>query len=73
METLEHLLCTVGWVARLRCSWLSPGEKQPEFPMGESPMGQYSWVFVLFCFLNREVILSERPLRRARLGRALKL
>ena len=26
METLEHPACTVGWVARLCRSWLSPGK-----------------------------------------------
>ena len=25
METRKHPACTVGWVARLCCSWLSPG------------------------------------------------
>ena len=40
METLKHPACTVGWVAQLCCSWLSL-EKQPEFPTGEIPFGQY--------------------------------
>ena len=41
METLKHPACTVGWVARLCCSWLSQGKKrQSEFSMGEIPMGQ---------------------------------
>ena len=26
IETLKHPACTVGWVARLCCSWLSPGK-----------------------------------------------
>ena len=26
METLKHTACTVGWVARLCYSWLSPGK-----------------------------------------------
>ena len=26
MDTLKHPACTVGWVARLFCSWLSLGE-----------------------------------------------
>ena len=26
METLKHPACTLGWVARLCCSWLSPGK-----------------------------------------------
>ena len=42
METLKHQACTVGWVAQLCRSWLSSGKKQPEFPMGEFPVGQYS-------------------------------
>ena len=45
METLKHSACTVGWVARLCRSWLSPGgggECDPNFPMGEIPLGQYS-------------------------------
>ena len=42
METLKHPECTECWVARLCRSWLSPGKKQPEFPVGEIPLGQYS-------------------------------
>ena len=41
MDTLKHRASTVGWVAQLCRSLLSP-EKQPEFPMGKIPMGQYS-------------------------------
>ena len=41
METLKHPACTVGWVARLCRSWLSPGKAKPEFPIGEIPLGQY--------------------------------
>ena len=40
-ETLKHPACTVGWVVRLCRSWIFRG-KQPEFPMGEIPTGQYS-------------------------------
>ena len=40
-ETLKHLACTVGWVARVYRSWLFPG-RQPEFPTGETSLGQYS-------------------------------
>ena len=41
METLKHPACTVGWVARL--SQLAfPWGKQPAFPMGEIPLGQYT-------------------------------
>ena len=29
METLKHTACTVGWVARLCRSWLSPGKSNP--------------------------------------------
>ena len=42
METLKHPACTVGCVAQLRRSWLSSDGKQPEFPTGEIPLGQYS-------------------------------
>ena len=31
METLKHPACTVGWVVRLSCSWLSLGEGTPNF------------------------------------------
>ena len=41
METLKQPACTIGWVVRLCRSWLSSG-KQPEFSMGEIPVGQYS-------------------------------
>ena len=37
METIEHPACNAGCVARLFCSWLSPGKKHPEFPYGRSP------------------------------------
>ena len=37
METLKHPAYTVGCVARLCRSWLSP-----EFSMGEISLGQYS-------------------------------
>ena len=30
-ETLKHPACTVGWVARLCRSWLSPGKSNPNF------------------------------------------
>ena len=39
METLKHPACTVGWVARLYCSWLSQGKAMV---IGEIPLGQYS-------------------------------
>ena len=43
METLKHPACTVGWVARLCRSWLSPGGgeggTQHEFLVGEIQMG----------------------------------
>ena len=38
METLKHLASTVGWVARLCCSWLSPG-KATQISHGRNPMG----------------------------------
>ena len=36
MKTLTHPACTVGWVARLYRSWLSPGEGNPNFPWEKS-------------------------------------
>ena len=41
--TLKHPACTIGWVAGLCHSWLSPKGKQPEFLMGEIPYWPYSW------------------------------
>ena len=40
-EKQKHPACTIGWVASLCCSWLSPGKK-PEFLKEEIPLGQYS-------------------------------
>ena len=37
METLKHLAYTVGWVARLCCSWLSPGKKATRIFHGRNP------------------------------------
>ena len=39
-ETLKHPACTVGWVARLFAAGFHQGT-QPEFPIGEIPLGQY--------------------------------
>ena len=36
METLRHPACSTGWVARLCCSWLSPGKSNPNFPWEKS-------------------------------------
>ena len=38
MEALKHPACTVGWVARLCCSWLSPG-KAIRISQGINPIG----------------------------------
>ena len=38
METLKHPACTPGWVARLCCSWLSPGKATRIFH-GRNPIG----------------------------------
>ena len=38
METLKHPACTVGWVAQLCCSWLTPG-KATQISIGKSPNG----------------------------------
>ena len=40
METLKYLSTTVGWVARLFAAGFPQGT-QPEFPIGEIPLGQY--------------------------------
>ena len=36
MEVLKQPACTVGWVARLCRSWLSPGKNNPNFPWEKS-------------------------------------
>ena len=36
METLKHLACTVGWVARLCYSLLFLGKGNPNFPWEKS-------------------------------------
>ena len=41
METLKHPACTVDWVHNSVTAGF-PWEMQPEFPMGEITMGQYS-------------------------------
>ena len=38
METLKHPACTVGWVAQLRRSWLSPGYAT-RISHGRNPIG----------------------------------
>ena len=38
METLKHPACTIGWVARLCSSWLSPG-KATRISHGRNPNG----------------------------------
>ena len=37
-ETLEYSACTLGWVAQLGCSWLSPG-KATQISHGRNPTG----------------------------------
>ena len=37
METIKHPACTVGWVAWLSCSWLSPG-KATRISHGRNPI-----------------------------------
>ena len=39
---LKHQACTVGWLACDLVAAGFPGEKQPKFPMGEFPLGQFS-------------------------------
>ena len=38
METLKHPACTIGWVAQLCCSWLSP-EMATRISHGRNPIG----------------------------------
>ena len=38
MKTLKHPACPAGWVARLCCSWLSPG-KAARISHGRNPSG----------------------------------
>ena len=43
METLKHPACTLGWVARLCRSWLSPG-KATLISHGSNPIGKITVV-----------------------------
>ena len=53
METLEHPACTTVQVARLCQKVGLPRGRQPEFPMGEITLGQYSCKkFFFFFFLK---------------------
>ena len=45
-ETLKHPACTVGWVARLCRSWLSPG-KATGVPHGRNPIGTIKWCLTI--------------------------
>ena len=40
-KNTKNSTCTIGLVAQLCRNWLSRG-RQPEFPLGEIPLGQYS-------------------------------
>ena len=51
METLQHQVCTVGWVVQLGPSWLFPEKK---IPMGEILLGQYSCKKKFFKVLLKE-------------------
>ena len=44
MEILQHPACTVGWVARLCRSWLSPG-KATRISHGRNPAGTIQFDF----------------------------
>ena len=64
METLKHSACTVGWVAQLCCSWLSPG-KATQISHGRDPIGTKvktvvkCWGFFKSnCWLNSHVVTS---------------
>ena len=41
METLKQPACTLDWVAQLS-NLAFPQGRQPKYPMGEIPLGQYS-------------------------------
>ena len=67
METLKHPVCTVSWVVRPCCRWLSLGE-QPESTMGEIPKGQYSRKKLKICSVTPEVeqnILDQNKSRNS--------
>ena len=78
METLKHPARTVGWVARLCRSWLSP-KKTTWFSHWRNPVGTLQGclfvivvvlVLVVFCFLNskkwKRKVKGERAGRRGR-------
>ena len=59
METLNHPICTVGWVVRLYRSWLSP-RKATRISQGRNPIGQYSYEkFCLFFNKNEKVVNTK--------------
>ena len=63
METLKHPACTLGWVARLCCSWLSPGKPTRIF-YGRNPIGTIQLQKVLkkslhFMYLTGWLILPK--------------
>ena len=60
METLKHLACTVGWLARLCRSWLSPGNAT-RFSHWIKKLEQYSRKKFFFKYLNVFLrILNDR-------------
>ena len=58
MGTLKHPVCTVDWVARLCCSWLSLG-KATRISRGEIPV-RNTVIKVFFFFLSNHASLFER-------------
>ena len=59
METLKHSACTVGCVARLCRSWLSPG-KTIRISLGRNPIGAKSHYYSLAYFHNSGLFIRNR-------------
>ena len=56
VKTLKHPACTVGWIARLCCSWLSPGKAtQWEIPIGTIQLLKEQFQILVFCSLNTSI------------------
>ena len=53
METLKHPACTLGWVARLCRSWLSPG-KVTRISDGKNPIGTIRLKEVVLLFFSHK-------------------
>ena len=53
VETLKHPACTLSWVARLCCSWLSPG-KATRISHWKSPIWTIQHTNSTFFFLGQD-------------------